>query len=87
MSTQTEQQVKLVPLNERTRQWIRDTIREKDLLAEVAYTGGDIGKRYVKERPIYVQGYNDAVREILPAVEEVLEVLANMYELENKKAT
>ena len=42
------------------------------VLAEAAYTGGDLPKKWIKERPIFSDGYNEALREVKLKVETAL---------------
>lgn len=36
----------------------------KSILAEAAYTGGDIPKKWINDRGNYINGYNQALKEI-----------------------
>ena len=47
--------------------------RPKSILAEAAYTGGDVPKKWINDRGNYIQGYNDALKETLRAILKAME--------------
>ena len=42
--------------------------KEKSLLEEAAYTGGDVSKKWINDRGNYISGYNDALKQIKQAL-------------------
>jgi len=44
----------------------------KSILAEAAYTGGDIPKKWINDRGYYIDGYNQALRDVAKHFEQAL---------------
>ena len=51
---------------------LKDLPEPKSILAEAAYTGGDIPKKWMNDRGHFIDGYNQALKEVAKRREQAL---------------
>jgi hypothetical protein len=51
---------------------LKELPEKKSLLSEAAYTGGDVSKKWVNDRGNYIEGYNQAIKDMQIKAQQAL---------------